>query len=95
MKTSKLMMLFFSIAIMTFQGLAQEEGTYYIEVLGRAKPFIPSNINEIVAENRKEKLDTYFYLGTHVRLNILSKEKIEAPEFTKIQNNIVNLPTFN
>lgn len=93
MKTSKLL-LFFSIALATLQGIAQEEGTYYIEVLGRAKPSIPYNINEIVAENRKEKSDTYYYLGTHVRLNILSKEKIEAPEFEKIQNNIVNLPTF-
>lgn len=93
MKTSKLL-LFTSIIITAFQGLSQEEGTYYIEVLGRAKPSIPSNINEIVAENRKENSDTYYYLGTHVRLNILSKEKIEAPEFVKIQNNIVNLPTF-
>lgn len=93
MKTLKLLLIIGVISL-SVDAIAQEEGTYYIEVLGRAKPLIPSNINEIVAENRKEKTENVYYLGTHVRLRILSKEEIESANFSKIERNIINLQSF-
>lgn len=62
------------------------EGTWQIEVVNsRNQPFIPGNINEIVAEKRHTSETVYVQLGTEVRLKILSLSEINKPLFIPLE----------
>ncbi len=62
------------------------EGTWQIQVLNsRNQPFIPGNINELVAENRHASEVVYVQLGTEVRLKILSLSEINRPQFIPVE----------
>jgi hypothetical protein len=60
------------------------EGTYQFEVIGRAQPMIPNNLEKIVAENRHKTKVTYVPYGTNVRIKILPENEIKAPSFKPV-----------
>ncbi len=69
-----------------FQQNSLAEGTWQIQVVNsRSQPFIPGNINELVAENRHASEVVYVQLGTEVRLKILSLSEINRPQFIPVE----------
>ncbi len=69
------------------------QGTYQIEVLGRANPLIPANLSQIVEKNRDQNKVVYVNLGTMARLKILPLNQIQKSSFKAIEE-IVNVPSF-
>ncbi len=62
------------------------EGSWQIQVINsRNQPFIPGNINELVAEKRHASETVYVQLGTEVRLKILSLSEINRPQFIPLE----------
>ena len=62
------------------------EGTWQVQVVNsRSQPFIPGNIQEVVAENRHATETVYVQLGTEVRLMILPLAEISKPEFMPLE----------
>ncbi len=62
------------------------EGTWQIEVVNsRNQPFIPGDIDEIVAEKRHASEVVYVQLGTVVRLKILPVSEINRLQFIPLE----------
>jgi len=62
------------------------EGTYQLQVINsRNQPFIPANINELVAEKRNATEVVYVQLGSEVRLKILPLSEINKPGFIPLE----------
>ncbi len=62
------------------------EGTYQIQVVNsRDQPYIPTNLKQLVLENRDAKDVKYVTLGTEVRLMILPLSEITKPDFKPIK----------
>lgn len=86
-----------ALVLMSVNSFSQSkyDGTYQIEVLGRGKPYIPSNIDEIINSKRDKTKVVYYSLGTNARIKILPLNKVEAPEFKREENQVVNVQSFN
>lgn len=62
------------------------EGTYQIQVVNsRDQPYIPTNLKQLVLDNRDAKDVKYVTLGTEVRLMILPLSEITKPDFKPIK----------
>ncbi len=62
------------------------EGTWQIQVINsRNQPFIPGNIDQMIAENRHASETVYVQLGSEVRLKILSLSEINRPQFIPLE----------
>lgn len=65
---------------------SSSEGTWQIQVVNsRNQPFIPGNIDEIVADKRHASEVVYVQLGTAVRLKILPVSEINRIQFIPLE----------
>ena len=62
------------------------DGTYQIQVVNsRNKPYIPSNLNQLVLDNRDATQVKYVTLGSEVRLKVLPLSEINKPDFKPLE----------
>ena len=61
------------------------DGTYQIEIHNtRLQPSLPSNIIEIVNNNRLENETFYYPLDSNIRIRIASRTEIYSPSFERL-----------
>ena len=64
---------------------AELEGTFQIQMIDdRSLPIFDLNLYEIINNKRKQDVDVYHYVSAHMRILILSNNRIESVGFDGI-----------